>query len=113
MNALALTDLDVPLRALRTLAVEFPDLPAVDVQVSQVYPDRLELSIHNNLTAFEAWRTALGISPDAVAWHGEARMFWLEGVTTFAGAAVHLTGFAKLEQRVPAPPELVAAGGSA
>ncbi|MFI6696692.1 hypothetical protein ACIBLA_34090 [Streptomyces sp. NPDC050433] len=113
MNALAFADLSVPLRALRTLAVEFPELPAVDVRLTPIYPDRLELAIHHDLPAFEAWRTALGISPDAVAWHGDAGTFWLEGETTFAGATVHLTGFAQLEQPVPAPPELVAAGGSA
>ncbi|WP_405821263.1 hypothetical protein OG705_16540 [Streptomyces sp. NBC_00838] len=113
MNALSLTDLAVPLRALRALAGEFADLPAVAVQVSPVYPDLLNLALHHNLPGFEAWRAALGISPDAVVWHGDARMFWLEGKTVFAGAHVHLVGFAQLEQPMPAVPEPVGAGGSA
>ncbi|WP_329033800.1 hypothetical protein OIE71_15990 [Streptomyces sp. NBC_01725] len=112
MNALSLADLSVPLRALRTLAVEFADLPAVDVQVSPIYPDLLNLALHHNLPGFEVWRAALDISPDAVAWHGDAGMFWLEGKTVFAGAHVHLVGFAQLEQPVPAVPEPVVAGGS-
>lgn len=113
MNAPALADLSVPLRALRTLAGEFADLPAVDVQVSPIYPDLLNLALHHNLPGFEAWRDALGISPDAVVWHGDARMFWLEGQTVFAGARVHLVGFAQLEQPVPAAPDTVPADGSA
>ncbi|WP_069627199.1 hypothetical protein [Streptomyces niveus] len=113
MNALSLADLSVPLRALRMLAVEFPGLPAVDVRVSPIHPDLLNLSLHHDLPAFEAWRYALVISPDAVAWHGDAGTFWLEGHTTFAGARVHLTGFAKLELPVLAVPEPVSAEGSA
>lgn len=97
---MTLDDLAVPLRALRLLAVDFPHLPAPDVDVSPLYPERLRLSFHDttgeSLAAFEQWRTALRIAPDAVDSRtqsdGQTRVLAAEG--SFAGAVVVLTAFA-------------------
>ncbi|WP_328673462.1 hypothetical protein OG905_18940 [Streptomyces sp. NBC_00322] len=120
MNDLVLNDLTGALRALRTLAVEFPDLPAVHVHLSPIYPDRLDLSLHGDLAGFETWRVALGISPDTVARHDQddGTTVCLEGGTEFAGAAVRLMGFARLVQTPsatdhPRVAEPVKVGGSA
>ncbi|GGI67082.1 hypothetical protein [Wenjunlia tyrosinilytica] len=94
---LTLKDLAGPLRALRTLAAEFPDLPAVDVQVSPIYPDSLELTLHDDLSAFETWREALGIAAETVTYHEQGfsgTTVRLEGSTEVAGATVRLRGFA-------------------
>ncbi|MFI5701839.1 hypothetical protein ACIA78_17600 [Streptomyces xanthochromogenes] len=66
MKASTVDDLRAPLKTLRFLADEFPELPAADVHVSRLFPDRVELSFHDDLGAFEAWRAALAIGPDAV-----------------------------------------------
>lgn len=100
-EALTLGDMAVPLRALRLLTVDFGHLPASWVRVDIVYPDRLELSFHDDLAGFEAWREALGIAPDAVAHgtQGGGRTRVLEATAEFAGAVLTLTGFAE----IPAP----------
>ncbi|MGW5461085.1 hypothetical protein [Streptomyces sp. NPDC003996] len=105
---LTLGDLAVPLRALRMLAVDVGHLPAPCVQVSTVYPNRLELSFHDDLAGFEAWREALGIAPDAVAHgtQGDGRTRVLKTTVDFAGAVLELTGFAQITD--PAPPAAAA-----
>ncbi|WP_326650967.1 hypothetical protein [Streptomyces sp. NBC_01750] len=96
MNDLTLNNLTAPLRVLRMLAVDFPDLPAVHVHVSPLYPDRLELSLHHDIAGFEAWRAALAISPDAVTGHvqGDGTTLCLEAAIEYAGATVQLVGYA-------------------
>ncbi|MFE9287428.1 hypothetical protein [Streptomyces olivaceus] len=100
MSSAALDDLMIPLRALRLLAVDFPHLPAPDVDVSPLYPERLRLSFHagsgESLAAFEQWRVALRIAPDAVVarMQGEGRTRVLAADGLFAGAVVVLTAFA-------------------
>jgi hypothetical protein len=97
-QGLTLDDLAVPLRALRLLTVDFGHLWAPCVQVSTVYPDRLELSFHDDSAGFEAWREALGIAPDAVA-HGtqsDGRTRVLKATADFAGAVLELTGYAQI-----------------
>ncbi|MFI8069738.1 hypothetical protein ACIF85_13260 [Streptomyces sp. NPDC086033] len=71
-GGLTLDDLSVPLRALRLLAADFGHLSAPAVAVSTVYPDRLELSFHDDLAGFEAWREALGIAPEAVVYREQS-----------------------------------------
>ncbi|MEV0175004.1 hypothetical protein AB0I00_28285 [Streptomyces sp. NPDC050803] len=100
-EALTLDDLAVALRALRLLALDFGHLPAPVVNVSDIFPNRLKLSFHDGLDAFESWREALGIAPDAVT-HGmqngeHTRV--LKASVEYAGATLELTGFAE----VPAP----------
>jgi hypothetical protein len=50
---LTLTDLAVPLRALRLLAVDFNHLPAPDVQVTPIYPNRLGLTGYSDVCVSE------------------------------------------------------------
>ncbi|MFD5334617.1 hypothetical protein [Streptomyces hawaiiensis] len=106
---MTLDDLTVPLRTLRLLAVDFPGLPAPDVDVSPLYSERLRLSFHDtsceSLAAFEQWRTALRIAPDAVDARtqsdGRTRVLAAEG--SFAGAVIVLTAYADLPAADRAP----------
>ncbi|MFS4108638.1 hypothetical protein [Streptomyces sp. PD-S100-1] len=96
---MTLDDLTVSLRALRLLAADFGHLPAPDVDVSTVFPERLRLTFHDaceSLAAFEQWRTALDIAPDAVEarTQSEGRTRVLAAETSFAGAVVMLTAYA-------------------
>lgn len=97
-DALTVADLAVPLRGLRLLAADFGHMPAPSVQVSTVYPERLELTFYDDLPGFEAWREALGIAPDAVTYReqsdGRARV--LRTTVDYAGAVVRLTGYANI-----------------
>ncbi|MEV5944494.1 hypothetical protein [Streptomyces sp. NPDC051994] len=61
-----LIDLSRPLAVLKELAAEFPLLPAPTIAVTTIYPNRLEMSFHDNFGDFEAWREALGIDPASV-----------------------------------------------
>ncbi|MGW7424458.1 hypothetical protein ACWGJB_31255 [Streptomyces sp. NPDC054813] len=97
---LTLDGLAVPLRVLRLLAADFGHLPAPDVDVSPVFPDRLGLRFHGNLADFETWRDALGIAPETVAYReqtGDTSV--LNASVDYAGAVLELTGFGDL----PAP----------
>jgi hypothetical protein len=101
MTTLTLNDLTVALRALRMLAVDFPHLPVVDVHVSRIRPDRLELTLHRDLSAFETWRAALGIPADTLTYleleqGSTGPTLCLQGTAEYAGATVELTGFAPL-----------------
>ncbi|MEU6755413.1 hypothetical protein [Streptomyces sp. NPDC046685] len=88
--------LSAPLLVLRLFAAEYPHLPAPGVSVSTVYPDRLELSFHNDLAGFEAWRDALGIAPESVSFHvQDGRTRVLKAESYYAGAWLLLIGFAK------------------
>jgi hypothetical protein len=95
MTTLPLESLGAALLALRVLSAEYPDLPAPCVSVSTVYPDRLDLALHDDLSAFEAWREALGIDPGAVAYGEQSggRTRVLSALTDYAGARIRLTGF--------------------
>lgn len=98
MATLTLDDLRVPLRALRLLLADFGHLSAPCVGISTVYPDRLELSFHDDLEGFQAWRKGLGIAPEAVTEQeqggsGEGRTRVLLASVTYVGAAVKLTAF--------------------
>ncbi|MFF0448251.1 hypothetical protein ACFYT4_17895 [Streptomyces sp. NPDC004609] len=110
MSAPTLGELKAPLLVLRMLAVEFAHLPAPCVSVSAVYPNRLDLSVHDDLTAFEAWREALGLAPESVSYHeqSDGRTRVLEAQTQYAGAQLHLTGYAK----APAPARPVYLAGT-
>ncbi|MGW6462193.1 hypothetical protein ACWF94_40765, partial [Streptomyces sp. NPDC055078] len=92
MTDLTLSGLSVPLRVLRLLAADFPGLPAPTVNVSTVFPERLELALHDDFAAFEAWRTALGIDPGAVSYgeRGGCRTRVLSVTADYAGALVRL-----------------------
>lgn len=101
MSGMSLSGLGVPLSVLRLLAVDFAHLPAADLVVSTIDPDLLDLSFHDGLDAFEAWREVLGISPETVSYReqsvGSTRVLQVE--TGYAGARVRLTGYADIPPR--------------
>ncbi|MEU9345170.1 hypothetical protein AB0D74_28605 [Streptomyces sp. NPDC048278] len=99
---LTLDGLAVPLRVLRLLAADFGHLPAPDVDLSPVFPDRLELRFHDGLADFETWRAALGITPDDVTYREQSGdTCVLKASVDYAGAVLELTGFGDLP--APAP----------
>lgn len=118
MNAIPTLDaLAVPLRALRLLAVDFGHLPGPEFQVSTIFPDALRLSWHEttlgsgeSFAAFEQWREALGIDPDAVDHRTQSGGLTavLRASGTYGGAAVELTAYATAHQTAA-----TAAGGAA
>ncbi|TXL86886.1 hypothetical protein [Streptomyces sp. IB2014 016-6] len=104
-EVLSLDALAAPLRALRLITVDFPDLPAPSLGVSTVYPNRLTLSLHwrsagDSFAAFEQWRNALSIEPDAVTFHMQCDGLTgvLEASVTFAGADIELVAYAHVPQ---------------
>ncbi|WP_405536394.1 hypothetical protein OG787_24540 [Streptomyces sp. NBC_00075] len=92
---LTLDGLTVPLRALRALAVDFPDLPAPTLEISTIYPSRLELALHQGLGPFEVWRAALGIAADAVEFREQSggQTWTLHALAEFAGAELKLIAY--------------------
>nr|WP_202488895.1 hypothetical protein [Streptomyces sp. SID5473] len=92
-----MTDLSVPLRALRLIGSEFAYLPAPSVSVTPVYPDRLELLFHGDgFAAFEVWREVLKLPAEGVVHRvqssGSIGVLIVHGA--FAGAEIRLVGFA-------------------
>lgn len=94
---LALSDLNAPLRALRMVLVEFPGLPAPAVHVSPIFPERLELALHDDFASFEPWRCALGIAPEDVHFRSQsAGETWvLFASADFGGATVRLVAYSE------------------
>ncbi|AZQ72771.1 hypothetical protein EKH77_17460 [Streptomyces luteoverticillatus] len=86
---------------LHKLAVTFGYLPAPTVWMSPIDPERLELAFHDELDAFEAWREALDIAPDAVAYGTQAdgRTRVLSASTTYAGTGLDLVAYARIPDR--------------
>jgi hypothetical protein len=92
---LTLDGLAAPLRVLRLLAADFGHLPAPDVDLTHVYPDRLTLRFHEGLHAFEAWREALAVPPEKVTHRLQSggTTLVLKAWTDYAGAELHLHGY--------------------
>ncbi|QIB44875.1 hypothetical protein [Streptomyces aureoverticillatus] len=92
---LAMKELAVSLRALRAVVAEFPALPAPAVHLSPIFPERLELSLHDDLGAFEPWRLAFDIAPEDVRFgtQSDGQTWVLKAHADFAGASVHLIAF--------------------
>ncbi|MFJ6566717.1 hypothetical protein ACIQNU_04810 [Streptomyces sp. NPDC091292] len=105
-----LSDLSVPLRALRLVCADFPELPAPTVGMTPIHPDRLALSFHHTfftdspLRAFEAWRAALGVPDTAVdgRFQSGGETWVLRAETEYAGARVELTAYAQAPATPPA-----------
>ncbi|MGW2416431.1 hypothetical protein ACWCV5_30285 [Streptomyces tubercidicus] len=97
MSTPTLSALGAPLRLLRVFSVEYPHLPAPCLDVSTIYPDLLTLSFHDDLGGFEAWRDALSIAAESVSHHAQCdgRTRVLEARADYAGARLHLVGYAK------------------
>lgn len=101
---LTLEGLSAPLRVLRLLAADFGHLPAPTVNVSPIYPNRLELALHRDgLHGFEVWREALGIAPNAVDFsvQCDGRTGVLRTLTAHAGAELELVGYGDVCAPVP------------
>ncbi|WP_327748482.1 hypothetical protein [Streptomyces europaeiscabiei] len=98
-----LDDLSVPLRALRLLAVDFGHLPAPEVRVSTIYPNRLELTFYDDLTGFEAWRETLRVAPDTVTYReqSDGRTRVLKASADYGGAVLELVGYGDVQALVP------------
>ncbi|MDX2559340.1 hypothetical protein PV371_06720 [Streptomyces sp. TX20-6-3] len=106
MRARTLAELSAPLLALRLLGAEFGHMPAPTVEVSPIYPERLDLTFHDDFAAFEAWREALNIAPESVVHRVQTGVLRVHA--TFAGAEVMLTGYAN----VPAAGPVLAGSGA-
>ncbi|MGW1160428.1 hypothetical protein ACWD48_19850 [Streptomyces sp. NPDC002519] len=92
-----IADLSRPMTLLRLLAVDHPDLPAPHANVSPHRPDVLQLSVHNDLSAFEAWREALDVDPEAVRHNlqsGDTTVV-LSAFAEIADAKVELVGYSQ------------------
>ncbi|SCE55982.1 hypothetical protein GA0115234_11212 [Streptomyces sp. DvalAA-43] len=96
MSVSTMGRMSAAIRVLATLADRFPDLPAADAAVSRIYDTRVELSIHDGLGQFEAWRAALGVAPAQVVRGtqcGGGPLMWLHADTVVDGVTIHLVGY--------------------
>lgn len=96
MNASTLEEQRGTVRALQLLVTEFAHLPAADLRVSQIWTDRVMVTLHDSFASFEAWREALGIEESAVDHNVLPGCVSLRAEGEFAGVAVDLTGFGPL-----------------
>ncbi|MFI9353142.1 hypothetical protein [Streptomyces lydicus] len=101
MSALTMNGLVAPVRALGLLAADFPDLPAVNVNVSTIYPGRLEVVSYDDLGVFEVWREAVGILPESVTYNEQSagRTRVLKASIDYAGVHLRLVGFSETPEQ--------------
>ncbi|MGW0840183.1 hypothetical protein ACWD26_08460 [Streptomyces sp. NPDC002787] len=102
-EGLTLDGLAVPLRVLRLLAADFGHLPAPDVDVSPIFPDRLVLRFHHDLSAFEMWREVLAVASGDVEYReqSQGRTRVLKASVEYAGATLELIGYGDVQAPVP------------
>lgn len=79
-----------PVRLLMQLHTAHPELPGAEFHVSAIYPDRLDVTVHDNMDAFEAWRTALGL--DRPVDRSRDQSFWVVVDGDHGDVPVRLTG---------------------
>lgn len=98
MSAPTMSGLSAAVTVLASFVARFPDLPAVDVHVSTIFPDQLQLSAHNDLATFEAWREALDIDPGTVVHGVQSRgtTCVLDAHAVFMGARLRLVGYSTI-----------------
>lgn len=86
-------ELSGPVAALALLMAGHSDLPAPDIQISPVHPERLRLAFHNK--QFDTWLTALGINPETVTAHtqSDGATNVRKTTTTYGGADIELLEF--------------------
>jgi hypothetical protein len=99
----------VALGALAQITAAFGHLPAACFDINDVYPDRVQISLHDGLADFELWRTALGIPGADVDYGTLPESMTLTGFGSFAGAEIKLSGFAPL---LPVPVAATAGGAA-
>ncbi|MEU5543569.1 hypothetical protein AB0G85_14410 [Streptomyces sioyaensis] len=100
MTSLTMNDLAAPLGLLRLLAADFAGLPAVNVDVSTIFPNTLELISHDDFGAFEAWRSALDIDAGSVSYAEQSggRTRVLKAETKHTGVRLCLTAYSHTHQ---------------
>lgn len=93
-----LADLRGPLEVLSLFAIEYPHLSAPCVNITTIYPDRLELAFRDNAIGFEGWCAALDISPELVhhSVHDGHRTAVRKVELDYAGACLRLISYAPL-----------------
>lgn len=94
-----------PILLLAYLHRTFPGLPHAEFHTSAIY-NRLDVSIHEDLGAFEMWRVALGLGSPVARSCGGTAWLVIEGVV--ADVPVCLVGFAAADD-IEARTELVSA----
>jgi hypothetical protein len=80
--------------ALAHITAAMGHLPPADFALSPIYPDRLDIALHDNLDGFERWRVALGFPASAVTYVPRRGHMTLRATGPFAGATVELVGYA-------------------
>ncbi|MFJ8374081.1 hypothetical protein ACIQ9I_21185 [Streptomyces sp. NPDC094461] len=99
MSTSTMSRLSAAVTVLASLTEKFPDLSALSPAVSVHCPDRLALTAYDGLSAFEEWRSALGIDLTQVsmdAENGVGPLMWLETGTVIDGVTVRLIGFGQV-----------------
>ena len=94
MTATTFADQLAAADALAQITAAMGHLPPADIGLSPITPDRLNISIHDDLDAFERWRTALGFPTGAVDYVPRRGHMTVRVTGPFAGATVELVGFA-------------------
>lgn len=89
-------DQKAALTAVARLVAAFPDLPAPEWSVSRIYPSQVDISLHDDLGDFEAWRTVLGIGPDDIKFRTQSGAIVLTAKTLWGGATINLVGYGPL-----------------
>jgi hypothetical protein len=84
------------LTALARVVAAFPDLPAPEWNVSRVDPEQVDISLHDDLGDFEAWRTVLGIGPDDITYRAQSSATVLTAKIQWGEASVNLVGYGPL-----------------
>ncbi|MFJ2790643.1 hypothetical protein ACIPDW_08215 [Streptomyces sp. NPDC087290] len=96
MSTSTMSGLSAAVAVLASLTKKFPDLPAPEAQISRYERTRVELSFYDDLGAFEAWRSALGIDPARVRLSAQSNtgpLMWLSTDVLVDTVDVHLVGF--------------------
>jgi hypothetical protein len=98
MRVITTRDLYASAQALRFLVDEFPSLPAPMVSMTDLFPDRLNLHFYDGLGAFEAWREALSLKPEAVKGDAveDGEMMRLTAEVPYEAVTVCLSAYAPL-----------------
>ncbi|WP_050503071.1 hypothetical protein [Streptomyces monomycini] len=92
-----LADQQAALDVAASLARTHGHLPAAHIRTTAIFRDQVDISLHDSLADFEAWREGLGIDPTAVdhALYADGQMY-LQARTAFLGLTVEITGYGKL-----------------
>jgi hypothetical protein len=92
-RTITLAEQRVALTALAQLSAAFGHLPGAHFSLNTIFPQQVDISLHEGLDAFEVWREALGIASEDVQIRDGKSSAHLKAVTQFAGATVELIGY--------------------